>query len=250
MKTIEAPAVYGEVITVVVDEENDFFPGGALGVAGGEEIIDPTNNMTEWTRENGGQVILTRDKHELETVHFNTNGGPWPVHCVRYDDMDIRPQGAEGAALHPDLTIHAMDTIASKGMSNLDDGYSGMEAQIEPGESIVTDVVNNLPPAEATVEAAITRMVRINRELGKRTLVLVLGLATDYCIKETVLGALNATDREWVDVVVIEDAVRAVNLAYDDGDKAMAEMKAHGAQFMESYTVIEGGIIIDRRGER
>lgn len=251
MKEIQTtPQMYGEVITVVVDEQNDFFPGGALGVTDGGAIIDPTNTMTEWTRANGGQVIFTRDKHELETAHFNTNGGPWPEHCVRYEDMDIRPQSTEGAGLHPDLVIHEMDAIASKGMSNEDDGYSGMEAQIEPGMSIVTDVVHDLPASEAAVETAITRMVRINRELGKRTLVAVMGLATDYCVKATVLDALDATDREWVDVVVVEDAIRAVNLAYDDGEKAMEEMKANGALFMQSYDIIEGGIIIDRRGEQ
>ncbi|NCU37734.1 isochorismatase family protein [Candidatus Saccharibacteria bacterium] len=248
--TLNNPRNYGDVITIVVDEQNDFCPGGSLAVTDGDRIVPPTNAITDWTRKNGGSVVFTRDKHNPETAHFISNGGPWPPHCVRYDDMEVRPQGTEGAALRTDLDIREGDAIASKGMSNLDDGYSGMEAQLEPRASILNDIVHDLAVDDATVEAALLRTVRVNQELGARTLTIVMGLATDYCVRATVLDALRVTDRKWVDVVAVEDAMRAVDLAYGDGEKAIAEMKAQGAVFMQTYDVIEGGIIVDRRGER
>ncbi len=250
--TEQNPRTYGDLVTIVVDEQNDFFPGGALGVTDGDKVVDPTNALTEFTHDNGGMVVFTRDKHPQETKHFAVNNGGegWPVHCVQFDGMDQRAQGTEGAALHQDLVVRNFDAVASKGTSLEDDGYSGMEAVIEQGQSVLGTLVHDLPAAEQTVERAVTRMVDVNRELGARTLILVCGLATDYCVKATVLDALHATDRTWADVVVIEDAIRAVNLAYEDGAKAMAEMKADGALFAQSFDVIEGGILINRRGEQ
>lgn len=213
---------YGTPIAIVVDEQNDFFPGGALGVAGGDDIITPTNAVTEWTRGQGGQVIFTRDKHNPETRHFDTNGGPWPVHCVTYPDVLTRPQGAEGAALHSDLTLAPTDLIASKGMSNEDDGYSGAEAIIETaGDGQLA--------APQAVEAYIQEAVERNQKIGKRTLLIVMGLATDYCVKATVLDLAGATDHEWAQIYVLSDAMRAVNLAYGDGDRAIAAMQQAGA---------------------
>lgn len=213
---------YGAPIAIVVDEQNDFFPGGALGVAGGNDIITPTNAVTEWTRGQGGQAIFTRDKHNLETKHFDTNGGPWPVHCVTYPDILGRPQGAEGAALHSDLRLAPADLIASKGMSNEDDGYSGAEAILDTtGDGQLT--------APQTVETYIQDAVERNQKIGKRTLLIVMGLATDYCVKATVLDLAGATDHEWAQLYVLSDAIRAVNLAYGDGDRAIAAMQQAGA---------------------
>ncbi|MDO4773535.1 MAG: isochorismatase family protein [Candidatus Saccharibacteria bacterium] len=218
-------------ITIVVDEQNDFFPGGALGVAGGEEIIAPTNAVTEWTRRHDGQVIFTRDKHNPETKHFNTNGGPWPVHCVAYPDILARPQGAEGAALHPEMVIAPEDMIASKGMSNEDDGYSGAEAVIETnGEGQVVD-------AQAVTEYVQAAEAR-HRNIGKRTLLIVMGLATDYCVKATVLDLLEATDKEWAQIYVLTDAIRAVNLAYGDGEEAIRTMQEAGAVMTTSQELM------------
>lgn len=213
---------YGMPIAIVVDKQNDFFPGGALGVAGGDDIVAPTNTITEWTRGQGGQVIFTRDKHNLETRHFDTNGGPWPVHCVTYSDILTRPQGAEGAALHSDLTLAPTDLIASKGTSNEDDGYSGAEAIIETaGDGQLA--------APQAVEAYIQEAVERNQKIGKRTLLIIMGLATDYCVKATVLDLARATDHAWAQIYILSDAMRAVNLAYDDGDRAIAAMQQAGA---------------------
>lgn len=240
MNTIELPRTYGEVVEINVDVQNDFaLPTGALSVRDGEAVIEPLNATSEFVRENDGFVIDTGDQHDPRTTHFDTNGGPWPVHCVK---------NRAGAALHDNLEIKPNDSIAHKGLSLTDDGYSGFEAVIQGGKT--ESIVAELPHPEQTVEVAIRRIVEVNKDLGKRTALLIGGLATDYCVKATVIDALRTTERDWADVIVIEDAIRAVNIAYDDGEKAIAEMKANGAIFMNSYDIIEGTILVDRRGER
>lgn len=143
-----------------------------------------------------------------------------------------------GAAFPAALDIRPGDIIASKGQSLVDDGYSGLEASFVADGQIVS------------VEELLKKRSQTQRELGNRSLVLVMGLATDYCVKATVLDALAAIDRDWVDVVAVEDAMRAVNLALDDGAKAIDEMKQAGAEFAQSFEIIEGGILIDKGGER
>lgn len=240
MNTIQLPRTYGEVVQINVDVQNDFaLPTGALSVKHGEEVIAPLNQTSDFVRENNGFVIDTGDEHDMRTTHFAINGGPWPVHCVK---------NRAGAAIHDDLEIKPNDSMAHKGLSLTDDGYSGFEAIIQDGKA--KNLVSDLPYEQQTVEVALTRIAEVNKDLNKRTAILIGGLATDYCVKATVLDALRVTDREWVDVIAIEDAMRAVNIAYDDGDNAIAEMKAQGALFMNSYDIIEGNILVDRRGER
>ena len=116
MKTSnETPTTYGDILTINVDVQNDFaLPTGALSVPDGEGVIKPLNQLNTWTRESGGTVVFTGDWHPDDTTHFDTHGGPWPVHC--------RANRA-GAAIHDDLYIDtAQDTIAHKGMSNTDEG--------------------------------------------------------------------------------------------------------------------------------
>lgn len=241
MTVEQTSRTYGEIINIVVDEQNDFFPGGALGVEGGDAVIDPTNAITAWTDQLDGIVIRTGDRHPRETAHFAENGGIWPVHCVA---------GTEGAEFRADLNIKSTDARADKGLSLVDDGYSGTEAIIRTPASKAMAIVEDLPESERTVETVIRRVERRNRALGLRTLVLIEGLATDYCVRATGLGTAEITDREWTDIVVLEDAIAAVNLAYDDGEKAIAEMKASGIKFTATYDVIDGGILVDHRGER
>lgn len=240
MNTIKEPRVYGDIVAINVDVQNDFaLPTGALSVADGEAVIAPLNATSDFVRKNGGFVIDTGDQHDPRTTHFNTNGGPWPVHCVK---------NRAGAALHDALDIKPNDSVAHKGLSLVDDGYSGFEAIIQDGKA--KNIVADLPVDQQTVEVALVRIAEVNQDLGKRTAVLIGGLATDYCVRATVLDALKTTTREWVDIIAIEDAMRAVNLAYDDGEKAIAEMKSQGAIFMNSYEIIEGNIVVDKRGER
>jgi len=179
---------------VVVDVQNDFCPGGALGVTDGHAVVPILNMYAERFRAAGAPVFASRDWHPARTKHFQSGGGVWPPHCV---------QGTPGAAFHPALALPAGVTIVSKGMDPGDDAYSCFQAETEDG----------LPFAAALGECGASRLF-------------VGGLATDYCVRATVLDAL----KEGFEVVLLEDASRAVDLKPGDGERAMAEMIAAGAR--------------------
>jgi nicotinamidase/pyrazinamidase len=131
---------------VIVDYQNDFCPGGALGVEGGHEIAAPINELAR----SFDTVVATRDWHPPDHASFESEGGPWPVHCV---------QGTEGAELHPELDRERIDHIVEVGATREDEGYSGFEG---------SDLEDFL------------------REHGVERLV-VTGIATDYCVRATTL---------------------------------------------------------------
>ncbi|HYP29716.1 MAG TPA: nicotinamidase [Blastocatellia bacterium] len=136
---------------LVVDVQNDFCPGGALGVAGGDEVVAPLNRLMEEFLRRGDLVFKSRDWHPPQTMHFQKYGGTWPVHCVR---------GTRGAEFHPDLLDDPRVRIISKGLGD-EDSYSAFDG---------TDLSAQL------------------RENGVEE-VWVGGLATDYCVKNTALDA-------------------------------------------------------------
>jgi nicotinamidase/pyrazinamidase len=181
---------------LVVDVQNDFAdPQGSLHVQGAEEIVPLINSEIEQARAAAAKVIYTQDWHPPSTPHFKKDGGIWPVHCVKE---------SWGAALHPDLDVDG--PIVRKG-SNGEDGYSAFSMRDpETGDTTPTELAGLL------AEAAVTRLV-------------VVGLATDYCVRATVLDAR----RHGYPATVIENAVRAVNLESRDGEKAVEEMLAAGA---------------------
>jgi nicotinamidase/pyrazinamidase len=179
---------------VVVDVQQDFCPGGALGVAGGDEVVPVLNRYIERFRAAGATVLATRDWHPARTRHFKEHGGVWPPHCV---------QGTAGAEFHPALALPADAVVVSKGMDPDEDAYSGFQAEDAAG----------MPFAAVLGERGIQR-------------VYVGGLATDYCVRATALDAA----REGFEVVVLGDAVRAVDLQPGDGERALAEMQAAGAR--------------------
>jgi len=180
---------------VIVDVQNDFCPGGSLAVADGDAVVPVCNEYLRRAREAGMPIFASRDWHPANTRHFTTNGGPWPPHCI---------QGTSGAAFHPDLRIPAEAMVVSKGTGVEDDGYSMIDAQAPDGRPLV----------EVLRDGGISRI-----HVG--------GLATDYCVRATVLDALKAG----LEVAVLTDACRAVNLQPDDGRKALDEMAAAGATF-------------------
>ena len=183
----------GRDALVVVDVQNDFCPGGALGVLDGDEVIAPLNRYARRFAHAGAAIFATRDWHPPETTHFKVYGGVWPPHCV---------QGTPGAEFHPGLELPPGTPILSKGMERDEDAYSAFQSRDGRGR----------PFGE------------LLRELGVRRL-FVGGLATDYCVKSTVLDALGAG----FEVVVLEDAVRAVDVTPGDGVRGLDEMKAAGA---------------------
>jgi nicotinamidase/pyrazinamidase len=182
---------------VVVDVQNDFAdPAGSLSVTGGDAIISTINAETAMATSAGATVVFTRDWHPPSTPHFAKDGGIWPVHCVA---------DTWGAELHPDLTVPPGAPSIHKGVSG-EDGYSGFTMRHPTtGEERATDL------------EAILRDRGIQR-------VVVVGLATDYCVKATALDAV----RLGFDTFLLGDAVRAVDLAPGDGDRAVEEMRAAG----------------------
>ncbi|HEX8721047.1 MAG TPA: nicotinamidase [Pyrinomonadaceae bacterium] len=173
---------------VVVDVQNDFCPGGALAVERGDEVVAPLNRLIEEFLRRGEPVYKSRDWHPARTKHFSAYGGTWPAHCV---------QGTRGAEFHEDLLDDPRVRVVSKGLGD-EDNYSAFD-----GTALAED---------------------LRREgVGE---VWVGGLATDYCVKNTVLDAL----REGFRVRALRDAMRAVNLRPGDDLRALEEMSAAGAE--------------------
>jgi nicotinamidase/pyrazinamidase len=179
---------------ILVDVQNDFCPGGALAVKDGDQVVPALNQYINKFTKAGLPIFATRDWHPEKTSHFNTDGGPWPPHCI---------QGSKGAQFHPDLRLPAGTVIVSAGMGSDEDGYSGFLGIDDRG----------------------VKLVDLLRERGVER-IFVGGLATDYCIKHTVLDGL----RENFKVVLLTDSVRGVNLKPDDSQCAIGEMLHAGAE--------------------
>jgi nicotinamidase/pyrazinamidase len=170
---------------IIVDFQNDFTPGGALAVRDGDAIADRLDALAR----SGGYdlVVATRDWHPPDHGSFAAQGGPWPEHCV---------QGTEGAELHPSLDRALIDVVVDKGQDPATEGYSGFDA---------------------------TNLAELLRERGVDH-VTVVGLATDYCVKNTALDAL----RHGFGVTVDSTAARAVDVAPGDGVQALEQVRAAG----------------------
>ncbi len=184
---------------VVVDVQNDFaHPEGSLYVAGAPQAIAAANREIERARESGALVAYTQDWHPEQTPHFARDGGIWPVHCVG---------GSWGAELHDELLAPEDAPRVRKGVGG-EDGYSGFTVRdVERGEQAATELEGLL------------RLRGVEH-------VLVAGLATDYCVKETALDAL----RLGFETTVLRDAIRAVDLEPGDGERALEAMREAGAQ--------------------
>lgn len=190
---------------LVVDVQNDFAgPQGSLYVRGGEEVVPLINREIERARQAGAGVFYTQDWHPESTPHFQKDGGAWPVHCV----MDTW-----GAEFHPELVVDG--PVVRKG-TNGEDGYSGFTMR----EAATTDTIA-------------TALAEILGAAGA-THIVVVGLATDYCVKSTVLDARA----KGYPTTVIQDGIRAVDLQPGDGDRAIEEMLAAGA-LLESRTIVK-----------
>jgi nicotinamidase/pyrazinamidase len=182
---------------LVVDVQNDFAdPKGSLYVQGGEDVVPIANREVARARAAGATVVYTRDWHPEQTPHFEKHGGKWPVHCVR---------DTWGAEFHPDLQVVGHQVYKATG---LEDGYSGFSMEYLP-----------------THETRDTGLEPYLRERGIEKVV-VVGLATDYCVKETAIDAIG----RGFDTTVLRDAIRAVDLVPGDGDRAIERMEHAGAK--------------------
>jgi len=174
---------------IIVDVQRDFCKGGALPVPEGEKIIPVLNRYIKKFSEAGALIIATRDWHPPNHISFKDYGGAWPSHCV---------QETPGAEFHPNLKLPREARVISKATSADKEAYSGFDG---------TDLEREL------------KNIGIQR-------VFVGGLATDYCVKSTVLDALSLG----FETVLLLDAIKGVNVNPGDSEKAIKEMLEKGAK--------------------
>ncbi len=176
---------------LVVDVQNDFCPGGALAVPEGDRVIPVLNRLAVTFAAKGLPVYASRDWHPADTTHFRAFGGPWPEHCVA---------GSAGAELHPDLRLPPGAIVVSKGQGRKDDGYSAFEGTTADRRTL----------GEGLKRRGISRLY-------------VGGLATDYCVRASVLDARRAGFH----VTLILDGIAGIG--EEDSARALDEMRSAGA---------------------
>ena len=175
-------------ILLIIDLQNDFLPGGTLAVSLGDQVVSAMNRYIELFQRQQLPIVATRDWHPADHCSFKAQGGPWPEHCVA---------GTEGAEFSADLQLPETAEIVSKGFNNKAPGYSGFE---DTGLG--------------------TLLIRLD---ARR--LFIGGLATDYCVLNTVL---DARARHYP-VFLLKDAIRAVDVSPHNGHNAIDTMTQEGA---------------------
>ena len=183
-------------VLLVIHLQNDFCPGGALAVEGGDQVIPIANALIRFFATEGFGIVATRDWHPENHCSFKEQGGPWPSHCI---------QGSRGSQFHPDLKMPPGTLIVSGATNCRKEAYSGFDG---------TSLEDRL------------------EDLDAQTL-FVIGLATDYYVRQTVLDACKLGFR----VVVLEDGVRGIDAEPGDSQKALQEMKQAGAILTNSMAL-------------
>ena len=179
---------------LIVDVQVDFCPGGALPAPQGDTIIPALNRYIAQAVENGMPIYASRDWHPPVTTHFKAYGGVWPPHCV---------QGTAGASFHPDLHLPADAITVTKGDVPDREGYSAFDGTTPDGQRLADHL-----------------------RAGQIDTLYVGGIATDYCVKESVLDAR----RHGFTVHLLPDAVTGIDVQAGDSEHALEEMRAAGAQ--------------------
>ena len=181
---------------LVVDIQNDFCTGGTLAVPGSEAVVAAMNRHLDEATRRGWTIYASRDWHPPTTTHFKPFGGEWPVHCV---------ENSGGASFHPDLRLPDHAIVITKGDAADRPGYSAFEGRTPQGTTLQEDLERR----------GITRLY-------------VGGLATDYCVRASALDALGMG----LNVVLLGDAVAGVDVSPGDSERALAELRRHGAQLV------------------
>ena len=181
-------AITDKSVLIVVDVQNDFIPGGALPVPDGDKVIEPLNKYIQLFSKMGRIIVATRDWHPPNHKSFKEYGGIWPPHCI---------QNSWGAEFHPELHLPRNAIIINKAYEADKEAYSGFEG---------------------------TNLNNILREKGVKR-VFVGGLATDYCVKNTVLDAIDLG----YETILLIDAIKGVDVNEGDSEKAITEMISKGA---------------------
>lgn len=178
---------------LIVDVQNDFLPGGSLGVPNGDRVIDPINHAIALFSQHNLPIFASRDWHPPRHCSFREQGGRWPVHCVA---------DTPGAAFSSALALPKKSILVYKATRVDEEAYSvfggtGFEGML--------------------------RLLGVNR-------IFIGGLATDYCVLATTRDACLLG----FSVVVLSDAVCGVESRHGDSERALAEMRGVGAQFIET----------------
>jgi nicotinamidase/pyrazinamidase len=185
---------------LIVDVQRDFCPGGSLPVPEGDRVVPVLNRYIADATARGWPVYASRDWHPAVTTHFQAYGGEWPPHCV---------QDTEGATFHPDLRLPPSTIVITKGESPDNPGYSALGGHAPGGKTL----------AAALEEGNIDHLY-------------VGGLATDYCVKQSVLDAR----RMGLKVTVLGDAIAGVDVHAGDSTRAIGEMRSAGAEVIDAVT--------------
>jgi nicotinamidase/pyrazinamidase len=196
---------------VVIDVQVDFCPGGALAVPEGDQVVQPLNRYLELFGQRSTPIFASRDWHPEKSKHFREQGGTWPPHCI---------QGSPGAKFHPGLRLPEGTIVISKGIANWDNGYSALQGVTENG----------------TPFSMLLRRMELDR-------LYVGGLATDYCVKESVLEAL----KEGFAVTLLTDAIRGVELQPGDSDRALRTMIEAGAS-EATFPSVRSALLVNDNG--
>ncbi len=178
---------------MVVDVQRDFCPGGALAIRDGDKVVPKLNKVIKSFIRAGLPVFFTRDWHPPDHVSFKSQGGVWPPHCV---------EGTRGAEFHPKLRVPKGAVVISKGTEPKLEAYSGFQG---------TDLDKRL------------------KDFGVGE-IMIGGLTTDYCVKQSSLDALGAGFK----VKVLEDCIKGVNLHENDSKLALTEIVSKGAELVSS----------------
>jgi len=183
---------------LITDVQNDFCASGALPVPDCERILPALNRHLSDAQARGLPIYASRDWHPEKTVHFKAHGGEWPPHCV---------QDSAGAEFHPALKLPPDTVVISKGDDPAEHGYSSFEGHTPEGKAFLD-------------------------ELHARGIdhLYVSGIATDYCVRATVLDALESGVR----VTLLTDAIAGIDAKPGDVDRAMDEMRKHGADVADA----------------
>jgi nicotinamidase/pyrazinamidase len=188
---------------LVIDLQNDFCAGGALAVSDADHVVSALNRYIDEAVAHGVSIYASRDWHPPVSNHFEPYGGPWPVHCVKDTD---------GARFHRNLRLPETAITITKGEDSASPGYSAFEGHTTDGTPLLADV----------------------RARGISELY-IGGLATDYCVKHSVLDALSAG----LQVTLLEDAIAGVDS--EKSARAIVEMRRRGARVMAGP-----GLLVDR----
>jgi len=181
---------------VVVDVQRDFCAGGSLAVKDGDKVVPGLNRVINAFTKATLPIFFTRDWHPPNHMSFKARGGPWPQHCV---------QGTQGAEFLRNLKVPSNAVIVSKGTDSDLEAYSGFQG---------TDLGRRL------------------KELGVEKIILG-GLTTDYCVRESTLDALAIG----LKVDVLEDCIRGVNVRPGDAERALREIVTKGAKLTSSKSL-------------